>query len=203
MLQVWPAGVSTKVPDLEHLAIVRSHGDAHGQGIHADSRRTGFTILTAIGKPQHLVVVLHGFRAMRIYNEIVADREDATRVLRERLHDHRVFSDAEWQRVESKAWEFLVHKEFEARRLPEFQAVRVPIQQGGSVVLDTRCLHAGAPGDGSPGLRAHAYGLVYDDDAEPESAGDALHNDHLNTVDILNTHYAPVGTWGKRSGLWG
>ena len=83
------------------------------------------------------------------------------------------------------------------------QSASLSNKKGGSVVLDTSCLHAGAPGDGSPGLRAHAYGLVYDDDAEPESAGDALHDDHLNTVDILNTHYAPVGTWGKRSGLWG
>ena len=161
--------------------------------------------MTAIGRPQHVVVVLHGFHAMRIYDEIVADREAATRVLRERLRDqcNRVFSDAEWQNVEPKAWEFLVHQEFEARRLPEFQAVRVPIQQGRSVVLDTRCLHGGAPGDGSPGLRAHAYGLVYDDDAEPQSALVALHKDHLSTIDILDSHYAPVGTWGKRSELWG
>jgi hypothetical protein len=75
--------------------------------------------------------------------------------------------------------------------------------KGGSVVLDTRSLHGGAPGDGSPGLRAHAYGLVCDDDDEPESAGDALYKDHLNTVDILNSYYFPVGTWGKCSKLWG
>jgi len=108
----------------------------------------------AMERTQHLVVVLHGFHAMRIYEEIVVDRKAATSLFRMRLSE-QVFSDVEWLRVEPKAWEFLVHKEFEARRLPKFEAVRVPIRQGGSVVLDTRCLHGGAPGDGSPGLRAH------------------------------------------------
>ena len=93
----------------------------------------------------------------------------------------------------------------EAKGLPHFEAVRFPIQRGGSLVLDTRCLHGGAPGDGSPGLRAHAYGLVYDDDAEPDCAAAALEKDYLTTVDILDRDgiYAPVGTWGSRSNLWG
>jgi hypothetical protein len=156
----------------------------------------------AMERTQHLVVVLHGFHAMRIYEEIVVDRKAATSLFRMRLSE-QVFSDVEWLRVEPKAWEFLVHKEFEARRLPKFEAVRVPIRQGGSVVLDTRCLHGGAPGDGSPGLRAHAYGLVYDDNTEPISAGEALHKEHLATVDILDPFWFPVGTWGTRSELWG
>ena len=113
--------------------------------------------------------------------------------------------------MEPKAWEFdsefLVHKEFEARglRLPDFEAVRVPVKKGGSIVLDTRCLHGGAPGDASPGLRAHTYGLVYDDDAEPDCAAAALEKDYLTTVDSLDRDgiYAPVGTWGSRSNLWG
>ena len=41
------------------------------------------------------------------------------------------------------------------------------------------------------------------DDAEPESAAAALEKDYLVTVDILDSDYAPVGTWGKRSNLWG
>jgi hypothetical protein len=113
-------------------------------------------------RTQNLVVVLHGFHAMRILDELVEDRQAATNLFRERLNDPtepRAFSDAEWQlRVEPKAWEFLVHKEFEARGLPDFEAVRVPVKQGSS--LDTRCLHGGAPGDGSPGLCAHAYGMT-------------------------------------------
>ena len=145
------------------------------------------------------MVVLHGFHAMRILDELVEDRKAATNLFRDKLNDPRTeprassFSDAEWLRVEPKAWEFLVHKEFEARGLPDFEAVRVPIKKGGSIVLDTRCLHGGAPGDGSPGLRAHAYGIVYDDDAEPGSAAAALEKDYLVTVDILNSDYAPVG----------
>ena len=139
-------------------------------------------------------------------------RQAATNLFRDKLNDPTepcAFSDAEWLRVEPKAWEFdsefLVHKEFEARglRLPDFEAVRVPVKKGGSIVLDTRCLHGGAPGDGSPGLRAHAYGIVYVDDAEPGSAADALAKDYLVTVDILDSDYAPVGTWGRRSNLWG
>ena len=153
------------------------------------------------------MVVLHGFHAMRILDELVEDRKAATNLFQDKLNDlrtePRAFSDAEWLRVEPKAWEFLVHKEFEARGLPDFEAVRVPIQKGGSIVPDTRCLHGGAPGDGSPGLRAHGYGIVYDDDAEPGSAVAALEKDYLTTVDIVESDYAPVGTWGKRSNLWG
>jgi hypothetical protein len=192
--------------DPAHFAIIRSEGDAHGQGIHADALRRGFSILTAMERTQHLVVVLHGFHAMRILDELVEDRQAATDLFRDRLNDPtepRAFSDAEWLRVEPKAWEFLVHKEFEARGLPDFEAVRVPVKQGSSLVLDTRCLHGGAPGDGSPGFRAHGYGIVYDDDAEPGSAADALAKDYLITVDILDLDYSPVGTWGRRSNLWG
>ena len=192
--------------DPAHFAIIRSESDAHGQGIQADASRKGFTILRAMGRTQDLVVVLHGFHAMRILDELWEDRKAATSLFREKLKDPknpRAFSDVEWLRVEPKAWEFLVHKEFEARGLPHFEAVRVPIKKGSSVVLDTRCLHGGAPGDGLPGLRAHAYGIVYDDDDEPGSAAAALEKDHLVTVDILESDYAPVGTWGKRSNLWG
>jgi hypothetical protein len=154
------------------------------------------------------LVVLHGFRALCIYQELMEDRKAATDRFREKLKEQanpRAFTDVEWEQVEPKAWEFLVHKEFEARGLPHFEAVRVPIQRGGSLVLDTRCLHGGAPGDGSPGLRAHAYGLVYDDDTEPDSAAAALEKDYLTTVDILDRDgdYAPVGTWGSRNNLWG
>lgn len=207
VVQVWPARFSKDVCDPAHFAIIRSEGDAHGQGIHADAYRRGFSILTAMERSQHLIVVLHGFHAMRILNELREDRKAATSLFRDKLNGQtnpRAFTDVEWLQVEPKAWEFLVHKEFEARRLPLFEAVRVPIQKGGSVVLDTRCLHGGAPGDGSPGLRAHAYGIAYDDDAEPESAAAALEKDYLTTVDILDQEdYAPVGTWGKRSNLWG
>ena len=183
--------------DPAHFAIIRSEGDAHGQGIHADAQRRGFSILTAMERTQNLVVVLHGFHAMRILDELVEDRRAATNLFRERLNDPtepRAFSDAEWQlRVEPKAWEFLVHKEFEARGLPDFEAVRVPVKQGSSLVLDTRCLHGGAPGDGSPGFRAHGYGIVYDDEAEPRSAADALEKDYLITVDILDLDYSRSG----------
>jgi hypothetical protein len=157
-------------------------------------------------RSQYLVVVLHGFRALCIYQELMEDRKAATDSFREKLKEQanpRAFTDVEWEQVEPKAWEFLVHKEFEARGLPDFEAVRVRVKKGGCVVLDTRCLHGGAPGDGSPGLRAHAYGIVYVDEAEPGSAADALAKDYLTTVDILDSDYAPVGTWGRRSNLWG
>lgn len=204
VLQVWPARISEGDP--AYYAIIRSEGDASDQGIHADASRRGFSILTAMERPQYVTVVLHGFRAMRICNELVKDRQAATSLLREKLKDQassREFTTEEWLRVEPKAWEFLVHKEFEARGLPPFEAVRVLIPKGGSVVLDTSCLHGGAPGDGSPGLRAHAYGIASDDDTEIASAADALEKDYHNTVDISAGDYAPVGTWGKRSNLWG
>ncbi len=81
--------------------------DAHGQGIHADATREGFTILRAMERTQYLVVVLHGFHAMRILDELREDRTAATNLLRATLHTQaspRTFSDKEWCRVESEGW---------------------------------------------------------------------------------------------------
>jgi len=80
--------------------------------------------------------------------------------------------------------------------------VRVPISKGASIVLDTRCLHGGGPGDDLTGFRAHAYGTVRPS-GPASSCKVALEKDYLTTVDILDEDNYPVGTWGTRSGLWG
>ena len=136
---------------------------------------------------------------MRIYAKLKVDRAAATRVFRERYEavpGHRKFTSNAWAKVEPRVW----HALFEVRRLPPFKAIRVPISKGASIVLDARCLHGGGPGDGSPGLRAHAYGTV---DGPPASCEQALEKDYLTTVDILDEVNYPVGTCGRRSGLWG
>ena len=201
--KVWPERVREGEDDPVNYAIIRSEADAHGQGIHADSKAGGFTILTAMEREQYVVVVLNGFRAMRIYAELVVDRAAATRVFRERyeaLPGHRKIASTAWAKVEPRVWHALVHKEFAVRKLPPFKAVRVPICKGASIVLDTRCLHGGGPGDGSRGFRAHAYGTV---GGPPASCVKALEKDYLTTVDILDEDNYPVGTWGQISGLWG
>jgi hypothetical protein len=86
-----------------------------------------------MGMPQHLVLVLDGFHAMSICNEIVEDREAVTSLIRKRLSEQmclQVFSDVEWLRVEQKVWEFLVHKEFEVRRLAYFKCSQQPYLAG-------------------------------------------------------------------------
>ena len=84
-------------------------------------------------------------------------------------------------------WNALVHKEFVVRRLSHFEAVLVPISKGAFIVLDTRCLHCGGPGDELTDFRAHAYGTVRDS----STAACCCHEharrrqkDYLATVDI-------------------
>jgi hypothetical protein len=96
--------------------------------------------LTAMGMPQHLVLVLDGFHAMSIYNEIVEDGEAATSLIRKRLSKQmclQVFSEVEWLHVEQKVWEFLVHKEFEVRRLPYFQVQSASLSSKAALLLST------------------------------------------------------------------
>ena len=203
--KVWPEPVRKGQDDAANYAIIRSFPKARSQGIHGDSEHRGFSILTAVGRQQYLVVVLNGFRAMRIYEKLVVDRAAATSLFRQRfeaLPGQRSFSETEWANVEPRVWGALVHKEFEVQRLPPFEAVRVPISKGASIVLDTRCLHGGGPGDDLIGFRAHAYGTVRPS-GPASSCTDALEKDYLTTVDILNEDNYPVGTWGTRSGLWG
>jgi len=203
--KLWPEPVRKGQDDAANYAIIRSFPKARSQGIHGDSEHRGFSILTAVGRQQYVVVVLNGFRAMRIYDKLVVDRAAATSLFRERfeaLPGRRSFSETEWAKVEPRVWNALVHKEFEVQRLPPFEAVRVPISKGASIVLDTRCLHGGGPGDDLTGFRAHAYGTVRPS-APASSCKVALEKDYLTTVDILNKDYYPVGTWGARSGLWG
>ena len=203
--KVWPERVRKGEDDAANYAIIRSQPKARSQGIHGDSEHRGFTILTAMERKQYVVVVLNGYRAMRIYDKLVVDRAAATSLFRERLEalpGHHRFSETEWAEVEPRVWNALVHKEFEVRRLPPFEAVRVPVSKGASIVLDTRCLHGGGPGEDLTCFRAHAYGTV-----RPSSLASscmvALERDYLTTVDILDKDNYPVGTWGARSGLWG
>ena len=158
--KVWPERVRKGEDDAANYAIIRSSPKARSQGIHGDSKHRGFSILTAMERQQYVVVVLNGFRAMRIYDKLVVDRAAATSLFRERfeaLPGQRSFSEREWAKAEPRVWGALVHKEFEVQRLPPFEAVRVPVSKGASIVLDTRCLHGGGPGDDLTGFRAHAY----------------------------------------------
>ena len=203
--KVWPEPVRKGEDDAANYAIIRSLPKARSQGVHGDSKHRGFSILTAMERQQYVVVVLNGFRAMRIYDKLVVDRSAATSLFRERfeaLPGRRKFSETEWDKVEPRVWNALVHKEFEVRRLPLFEAVRVPISKGASIVLDTRCLHGGGPGDDLTGFRAHAYGTVRPS-GPASSCMVALEKDYLTPVDILDKDNYPVGTWGTRSGLWG
>ena len=207
--KAWPEQVREGNDDPANYAIILSEADARGQGIHADSTRRGFSILTAMEREQYVVIVLNGYRAMRICDELNVDRDDVTKLFRERFEASKAspaqsgkIPESKWTTMEPRVWHFLVHKEFKARGLPKFEAVRVPIRKGASVVIDNRCLHGGGPGDGLPGFRAHAYGTVFRD-GRVDSCHDALDKVYLATVNILTGDYTPVGSWGKYSGLWG
>jgi hypothetical protein len=96
-----------------------------------------------------VVVLFHTFQATVILDDLRGDREQATEVVRSRPYV--------WETtLEPRAWEFLVHQEFnlKARGVKDFEAVRVRIDKTKTIELDSRTAHAGTPWTGRPGCKA-------------------------------------------------
>jgi hypothetical protein len=86
--------------------------------MHSDAVPRGFAILTAMERDQYVTVLLHGFRAMCMYDELYKDHALAAGLFRKRLAELPAssrYTDTAWEKVEARVWCLLVHKEFEAR----------------------------------------------------------------------------------------
>ena len=191
-----------EVWDASKLAIIASEPGASRQAFHWDAlRKAGNSGLTSVGCYQYVEVIWNGYRATRIYEELIPDRQAATAYARERLgaaNPAVTFSDSEWdEEVEPRIWHFLVHREFEARRLPPFELVRVPVPKDTTLILDSRCPHAGAPSTNkNRAYRWHYYAFANGLLTDPSQA------DEYITHFFGCQEYYPILGWAQRSELF-
>lgn len=220
------------ITSAESIAAIKSLEACDGQSYHRDSKEPGNSGLTAVEEDQHIDILVGGFQATVILEEVSPDRKKATDLVRSRLvapglasepapaatqprvakrprlaepePSHQTsseYSDEEWDdRVEPLVWMFLVHEEFKARRVRDFEAVRFPIRRGQTIVLDSRCPHSGAPWTGACRsrkrlYRTHFYGFRKDIKTRRASVAE---KDEQTTVDLCDRDHFPIVAWAQR-----
>jgi len=191
------------VGDMELLAVLESLPGAEDQGFHCDSEKPGASAITSLERDQFVYVLFFAFHAMRIQEDLRIDRLEATGLVRTILAAREIsFSDEEWKdTVERRIWQFLVHEEFRARDVRQFEVVRVPVLKDETIVLDTRCLHAGASWPGEKNAyRAHFYG--YERDLQKQTSEQRLNKDEYLTVDPCNNDLFPIVGWAQLNNIF-
>ena len=204
--QVWPGPLHMPetVSDTDRLATLASVSGVGDQSIHCDSPEPGNSGITAYDEDQDIYILWNSFLAMIVLGELQADREEATALLRSswasRNPSPSGCTDAEWKRLEPSAWELLVHHEFKARGVKDFEVVRVPIQKTKTVVIDSRTSHAGSRRSASSRrerlYRGHFYGFRQDVLHRPAYLLSV--RDETVTVDLCDADYFPIVTWAQR-----
>lgn len=180
------------------LAILESLAGAEDQAFHCDSKKPGVTGITSYEQDQFVYVLFFSFCAMRILEDLRKDRLAATEYVRARLAAQLVvFTDKEWETMaETRVWQFLVHEEFKARNVRPFQVVRVPVRKDHTIVMDTRCVHAGAPWPCSNrAYRGHFYG--YERDLQKQTPEQMVDKDEYLTVDLCEEDFLPIVGWAQ------
>ena len=190
------------VSDTDRIAALATVSGATEQSFHRDSLEPGNSGITAYGEDQDIYILWNSFFAMIVLEELLADRKEATELLRScwNLSPGPGCSDEEWASLEPSAWDLLVHCEFKARGVQNFEVVRVPIQKTKTVVVDSRTSHAGSPWKASSSrqrlYRGHFYGFRQDVLNRPaDFLGD---KDESTTVDLCDEDYFPIVTWAQR-----
>lgn len=194
------------LPEASSTALLETLPDAQGQSFHCDSLEPGASGVTAYEEDQFLYVLHNGFRAMLVLLELKPDRKEATDLVRSLLAAQSdgggasVFSDADWiNTVEPRVWQALVHEEFKARKVGHFEVLRVRVKRSKTIVLDSRCPHAGAPWTGSPGCkrlyRGHFYGFRRD--VMRRVRDSPTDKDEYTTVDLCSSDFFPLASWGQ------
>jgi hypothetical protein len=173
-------------------------GQQKDQSFHTDSLMPGFSAVRPFEQSQSVLVLWNGFRAIKILEELMEDRIEATEFVRS-LHTARRLSDTQWQSVEPRVWELLVHKEFKARKLPDFEAVRVPVAVSCKIVMDTRCPHAGDSWSGRKrAYRGHLYGYRRDIKERTNLGLSLTGKDEFATVDLTDRDLSPIVGWAQK-----
>ena len=156
------------------------------QGIHADSKYPGGSILQALGRKQYLVIVLNGYQAMRILNRITPHRSALLEALRGILSAS--FTDDWIQKDfnEVRFWNFLCSLHFHKELNGPIRPVLWPVEEGAFLLVDNLTPHAGAPNDGpdAPAFWFHWYAYV----GNVGARGLDKDEDQLITIDLLEDY---------------
>ena len=228
-LQVWPDvyEMPKAVPEASSLALLETRPNAREQSFHCDSLEPGCSGVTAYEEDQFVYVLLYGFIAMLVYLKLKPERKEATDYIRSLLAGSAqgelaeadaatdtadpervpaggggacIFSDEEWNStVEPRIWEVLVHAEFKAKGVGDFEVLCVRIKKSQTIVVDSRCPHAGAPWTGGPECkrlyRGHFYGFRRD--VMRRNRESPTDKDEYTTVDLCSGDYFPLASWGR------
>jgi hypothetical protein len=191
-------GVEQKVTNRSLLSIILAMPKAGSQTIHADSLQRGCSLLTSAGKRQYLIVLLNGFRVMRSLERLLPQRAEALEYVRGRIAAEAPEGMCYWNdAAEHRVWNYLCCLQFQHERIGGLQAVRVPIEEGETLVLDNRTLHGGSRGEETNGFRFHMY--AYDRDLLKREGEDRFDADNVVTFDLLDKQYGfyPVCRWAQ------
>jgi len=120
------------VTSADRIAALLTLPGAVSQSFHLDSLNPGNSGVTAIEEDQYVDVLFGAFLAMLILDELNGDRAEATKLVRSRLAGQTppcVFTDSDWASIVEPcakcAWQFLVHREFMAREVQDFEVQRL------------------------------------------------------------------------------
>ena len=155
------------VTSADRIAALLTLPGAVSQSFHLDSLNPGNSGVTAIEEDQYVDVLFGAFLAMLILDELNGDRAEATKLVRSRLAGQTppcVFTDSDWASIVEPcakcAWQFLVHREFMAREVQDFEVVRVCIKKTKTAVMDSRTAHAGTEPRSRAGISARGVGCL-------------------------------------------
>jgi hypothetical protein len=113
------------VVSTDKIATLQALADAEAQSFNRDSPEPGSSGVTSFEEDQYVDVLFHAFPATVILEELLDDRGQATELVRSRLASQNppyACSDEAWKTIlEPRAWEFLVHQEFKARGVKDFE----------------------------------------------------------------------------------
>jgi hypothetical protein len=192
-------GVESTITDRSLLSIVLSLPDARSQTMHGDSLKPGCSLLMSARKRQYLIILLNGFRAMRSMERMLLRRGEALEYVRDRIAKEAPGGPgpSSWtDKVQHRIWNYLCCLQFEHEGIGGIQAVRVPIEEGETLVVDNRTLHGGSRGETTSGFRFHAYG--YNRDIQKHGVG-PIQKDQDVTHDPLDVKHGffPVCLWAQ------
>ena len=190
-------GVECSVNERSLLSIILSLPEAGSQTMHGDSLQQGCSLLMSARKRQYLIILLNGFRAMRSMDRMLLRRLQALEYVRGRIAAETSGNLRFWNdKAQNRIWNYLCCLQFQHEKIGGIQAVRVPIEEGETLVVDNRTLHGGSRGEATPGFRFHAYG--YDRDIQKRGV-EGFHKDQEVTIDPLDVRagFFPVCRWAQ------
>ena len=191
------------IANAELISVIKLEEKGEQEAVHCDSKRPGVSGLTALVERQSVLVLFNGFRAMVILRRLIPDREEATSHLRSRLAaltPPRAFTDEEWVgTVEPCVWTSLVHQRFAAEKLAPLEMVRVPLDICDTIVLDSRCSHAGDRWLGRAGSLYwwHFHGFERSLALDLQDLLEKAEESSDTTVDLCEPDLLPIVTWSQ------